>query len=84
MKKLMATITLMGILIVGVSTAKAGFLVSDFAPRNPQPCTEKSNGGIIVTGLTGIIVTGFTGIIITDGVAADQSGDELCGILLSD
>ncbi len=81
LRNLLATITLMTILMIGASTAKAGFLVSDFAQHDNQPCTETSNTGILISGLTGILISGFTGIIVQDG--ADHQ-DELCGILVSD
>lgn len=83
-KNILATITLTGIIIVGASTAKAGFLVSDFAQHDNQPCTETSNTGILISGLTGILISGYTGIIVTDGAAQTGGDDELCGFLVSD
>lgn len=77
MKKLIATVSLMGIILMGNVTAKTGHLMSDFqSTDNPQPqtCSNKQvnsrikiNWGIFVTGFTGIFVTGFTGIIVIDG-----------------
>ena len=87
MKKLtnlVASFVLAGIIIMSVSTANAGFLISDFGggDQTPNPCKAKSeikvDNGIIVSGFTGIIVSGFTGII------ASGYTDVSCGLLLSD
>ena len=81
LRNLMATITLMAILMIGASTAKAGFLVSDFAQRdNTNPCNEKSYKGILITDLTGILITDLTGILITDLTDSQTN----CGILITD
>ncbi len=86
MKKLIATIGLMGIILMGNAAAKTGHLMSDFQnPDNPQPqtcskSTMKVNWGIFVTGYTGIFVTGFTGIIIIDGFTrTDSKADSKAG-----
>ena len=87
MKKLtnlVATFALAGIIMMGVSTANAGFLMSDFGsrPETPSPCKAKTkvkvDHGIIVSGFTGIIVSGFTGIIVSG------YNDISCGLLISD
>lgn len=70
LRNLLATVTLMTILMVGASTAKAGILMSDNVAdrgKTSQPCQEgkddtKVDSGIIVH-LTGIIVH-LTGIIV--------------------
>jgi hypothetical protein len=87
MKKLtnlVATFALAGIILMSVSSANAGFLISDFGGRTetPNPCKEKTDvkvdNGIIVSGFTGIIVSGFTGIIVSGYT------DISCGLLMSD
>ena len=90
MKKLIATIGLMGIILMGNAAAKTGHLMSDFQNTdNPQPqtCSNKQtnsrmkiNWGIFVTGFTGIFVTGFTGIIVIDGFTrTDSKADSKAG-----
>jgi hypothetical protein len=78
--------TLMAVLMVSASTAKAGILMSDLKGNDTQPCTEtkgdytKTNWGVIVQGLTGVIVQGLTGVIVQG--ATDTQVD--CGILMTD
>ncbi len=86
-KKFATTLALAGIIMMGVSSANAGLLMSDFAGGSTDvPCeTEvKVDSGIIVSGLTGIIVSGFTGIIVS-GIKADNDCVKVdSGILMSD
>lgn len=81
-KKLASTLALAGIIIIGVSSAKAGIIVSlSETSKSETPCTEtidsKVEHGIIVS-LTGIIVS-LTGIIVSykDVPSTD------CGIIVS-
>ena len=89
-KKIIATLTMVGIIMMGVTATNAGILMSDFtgADNNPAPCSlDNSKGdfiGIIVGGFTGIIVGGFTGVSVEP-----VNNDEICvrvdsGILMSD
>ena len=87
MKKLtnlVATFALAGIIMMSVSTANAGFLISDFGGRTetPSPCKQKTknkvNHGILMGDFTGIIVSGLTGIIVSG------YNDISCGLLMSD
>lgn len=89
MKKLFATLGLMGVILIGSSTAQAGLLMSDFTGKNTkQTCSQKSrtssktnkSWGIFVTSFTGIIVAGFTGIIVAGATEAPAE----CGILMAD
>lgn len=88
MKKLMAMISLMTILMVG-NVFAGGLVLGDLTSGDQQPCTTNQNEkgwintdyGIIVNGITGIIVNGFTGIIV-NGVTDDTPVN--CGIILSD
>jgi DNA/RNA endonuclease YhcR with UshA esterase domain len=82
LRNLLATVTLMAVMMIGAVNANAGLLVSDFTGTPTEdPCSEtKVDSGIIVTGFTGIIVTGFTGIIVTGAVDSDTN----CGILMTD
>jgi hypothetical protein len=85
LRNLLATITLMAILVMSASTAKAGIMLSDLSGGDTQSCTaEKNNSkvdwGIVLTGFTGIVLTGFTGIVLTGAV--DTPAD--CGILITD
>lgn len=88
LKKFATTLALAGIIMMGVSNAKAGLLMSDFAGGDgSQPCTVDAqfDDGIIVSGFTGIIVSGLTGIIVSGFTAEDcASSDSLTGILMSD
>jgi hypothetical protein len=84
LRNLLATITLMAVLIVSASTARAGILMTDgLKADDPQPCVEtkgdstKVDSGILVT-FTGILVT-FTGILVT--FKNDTQTD--CGILVT-
>ncbi len=83
-KKLVATITLAGIIIIGVTNANAGVLVGDFSKDDTNPCSEqvetKVDSGIIVS-LTGIIVS-FTGIIVSFNDDAKEAPTN-CGIIVS-
>lgn len=86
LKKLIATVTLTGIIILGTTNAQAGLLMSDFAGTGDtnQPCTTKVekksskryDNGIIVS-LTGIIVS-LTGIIVSYNETPTN-----CGIIVS-
>ena len=84
LRNLMAAVTLMAVLMIGVSTTKAGILLSDdLRSGDTQPCTEtkddstKVDNGILVT-FTGILVT-FTGILVT---FTDDTNTN-CGILVT-
>ena len=72
LRKLLAAITLMTVLIVSASTARAGILMTDgLKADDPQPCVEtKVDSGILVT---------FTGILVT--FKSDSQTD--CGILVT-
>ena len=64
LKKLMMTAAMMGIIITGLTSAKAGILLSDFTSTDAQTTTEaKDDKGVIVT-FTGVIVT-LMGVIVT-------------------
>jgi hypothetical protein len=85
LRKLLTAVTLMAVLMISASTARAGILMSDFKGNETQPCTEtkmdsKTNWGIVITSLTGIVITSFTGIVITSAVETPVD----CGILMSD
>ena len=85
LKNVLTVCSLLMVLMVNVSSAKTGLLVSDLTNNNAQPCSEtkidsKLNWGIVITGFTGIVITGFTGIVITGAI--DSPVD--CGILMSD
>ncbi len=75
MRNLLATVTLMAILMIGASTAKAGIIMNDGLKNDaPKPCTEtKTDSGVLVTGFTGVLVTGAV-----DNTPVD------CGILIVD
>ena len=79
---MIATLGLAIIMMMTVSTAKAGILLADLTGGNTnQPCTEqkddKTNWGIIISDFTGVISHGFTGIIIVG--AAENPVD--CGVI---
>ena len=66
LKKLMMTAVMMGIIITGLTSAKAGSFNVGLRNNDIQTTTEaKDDRGILVT-LTGIIITGLTGIVIHD------------------
>jgi hypothetical protein len=88
LKKLIATLTLTGIIILTTTNVQAGMLMSDLAGRDnrTQPCSEKTektdtkvNHGIIVS-FTGIIVS-LTGIIVS---FTKDDAPTNCGIMMSD
>jgi hypothetical protein len=91
LKNLLATITLLAVIVLGTTSANAGLLMSDFSNSgNGDPCTEngdvKLDMGIIVAGITGIIVAGRTGIIVAgkDGIiVAGKDGASDCGIIVA-
>jgi hypothetical protein len=91
LRNLMTGFVLAVVIMLGVGTANAGILMSDFKGEAPQPCTEtntKVDNGVIVTGLTGVIVTGFTGVIVTGFTGVIVTGaietKTDCGILMTD
>lgn len=84
LKKTIATFGLAAVMMMGVSTANAGIILTDFSSGDSQPCTEQKDDtktdftGIILTDFTGIILTDFTGIIIVG--AAETPVD--CGVII--
>lgn len=89
LKKIATTLTLTGIIMMGVTSTKAGLLMTDFAGgNNNQPCTTEKidinvNSGIIIGGLTGIIIGGLTGILMSD-LSPNNCEQVDNGILMSD
>lgn len=86
MKKLIATIGLMGIILMGNAAAKTGIFMADYqSTDNPQPQTcsnskMRTNWGIFVTGFAGIFVTAFEGIIVIQGFTrTDNKEDSKAG-----
>jgi hypothetical protein len=98
LKNMMAAVLMVAVLMIGATSAKAGILLSDFAPEagNGGTCGQTTdrdtvasseNTGIIVMDFTGIIVMDFTGIIVMDLVGSQNSRNQSqCrdGMLLSD
>ncbi len=95
LKTFATTMALAGIIMMGVSSANAGLLMSDFTGgTNDVPCgtNEKVDSGILMSDATGIIVSGFTGIIVsgfTGIIVSGVKGDNNCvkvdnGIMLAD
>ena len=78
MKNALTTLALIAVMTFGTTFANAGIIVGGLTTSD-DPCTEKTNVGIIVGGFTGIIVAGFTGIIV-GGAQADEP--EVCGIIV--
>lgn len=82
LRNLVATLALAGIIMMGTTSANAGFLLSDYkvVDETPNPCSvdskEKVDHGIIVN-LTGIIVN-LTGIIVNYKQAPTN-----CGIIVN-
>ena len=80
LKKLVATVTLMGIIIIGAKDANAGFLMSDLTDGNTETCTEikdtKDDFGVIYN-LTGVIYN-LTGVIY-NLTGSDKNIDTNCG-----
>lgn len=90
LRNLLATVTLMAIIMIGATNANAGLLMSDFAGDSSDPCAESTgksddtNWSVIVTGFTSVIVTGFTSVIVTGLANGGDDNNTNCGILLSD
>jgi hypothetical protein len=65
LKKLVMTVAMMGFLVAGFTTAKAGILLTDSASNNAQTTTEaKDDKGVIILTLTESIILSLTGVII--------------------
>lgn len=92
LKKLLATVTLTGIIILGTTNAQAGILINDFASKGNtnEPCTAKVENkvdnkdskydyGILINDF-GILINDF-GILINDFI---KGGQQNCGILIND
>lgn len=81
MKKLIATICLMGVIMMSNAAAKPGIFMADFQNSDDQqPCSSRQESsriridwGIFVTNFTGIFVTNFMGIILIDGFERNDS-----------
>lgn len=82
MKKVIATLGLMGVLLVSTTTAKAGILVGDFEGSAARSSCKENRGknknsntdwGIFITAFTGIFITALTGIIYTDNFTRTDS-----------
>ena len=85
LRTLATTALVLGVIIMGVSNARAGMLMSDFVGGDSAPCTETKGGsdtkvdsGIIVTGLTVILGEGVTKAIF--GTPDEQTN---CGIIVT-
>jgi hypothetical protein len=85
LKNLLATVTLIAVLMISASTAKAGIMMTDdLKSTNPQPCSEtkedtKTDWGIVITSFTGIVITSLTGIVITSAIDTQVN----CGIVIT-
>lgn len=89
MKKLIATLGLMGIMMMNSVAAKPGIFMADSqtsGDQQPQTCSTKQTGskmntdwGIFVTGFAGIFVTGFFGIIVIDGFRSSDAKSKCRG-----
>lgn len=87
LKKIATTLTLTGIIMMGVTSTKAGLLMSDFA-GGEQPCTTVNtdiniDSAVIVSGFTGVIVSGFMGVIVS-GLSSDNCEQVNHGLLMTD
>lgn len=81
LKKLIATVTLTGIIIIGATNARAGLMLSDFVDgdqEQSQPCQENNENKVD----WGIIITNF-GIIITNIIGMDDNTETNCGIIIT-
>lgn len=76
MKKFIATFSLMAVLLVSASTARAGILVGDSEGSAARSSCKANSGkntksntdwGIFITAAAGIFITALTGIIYGDG-----------------
>lgn len=91
-KKIVTTLSLAGIIMMGVTATNAGIIMSGRTETKPCTPETKVDHGIIMSGYTGIIMSGFTGIIMsgfTGILYSDLSGSEGCvrvdsGILYTD
>jgi hypothetical protein len=88
LKNLLATITLLAVVVLGTTSANAGLIMSDFTGQgNNNPCTAndgvKLDMGIIVAGITGFIVAGRTGIIVAGRDGIIVAGKDNCGIIVA-
>ena len=89
MKKLIATATLFGVIIVNAATAQAGMLMSDLfgGTNEPTSCSQQTDIKVPTVGVEYGIIVKFVGIIVkaTDGgVSADNCTPVNNGMLMSD
>ncbi|MDQ3799541.1 MAG: hypothetical protein M3384_08830 [Acidobacteriota bacterium] len=61
-RKAIAAVTMMMVLMVG--TSFAGIYMSDAQETQPCPAETGTKGGVILSDATGILINGFTGILI--------------------
>ena len=89
LKKIATTLTLTGIIMMGVTSTKAGLLMSDFAGGdNNQPCTTETtdintDSAIIMSGFASTIVSALTGLLMSD-FAGNNCEQADFGLLMTD
>ncbi|NNE67903.1 MAG: hypothetical protein HKN33_15170 [Pyrinomonadaceae bacterium] len=83
-KRMTGTLVVLGVIMMGASSARAGLVMSDFTGGSTQ-CTERTDKnttrvdrGIIVTGLTTIF-----GKTIVDSVFGKGEVQTNCGIIVT-
>lgn len=81
-KSFASLVVLMGVIIMGVSNARAGMLMSDFTGgASNDPCvaepTEKVDNGVVVWGLTEIF-----GSDIMDAILGKSEDKVDCGVVV--
>ena len=84
MKQLIATINLIGIIIIGVSAANAGVIV-DLHDENQQPCSISEKKSDTNSKLDFGVIVDFTGVIVDlIGVIVDFKADSNtnCGVIV--
>ena len=64
LKKLMMTATMAGILLSGLTSAKAGLMLSDFRSTDAPVVTETKEDKGVILDLTEGIILNLTGVII--------------------
>ena len=90
MKKLIATATLFGVIIINTTTAQAGMLLSDLfgGTETPAPCaTRDIDVKVPTVGVDSGIIVKLVGIIVKaaeEGVASNGCENVDYGIMLSD
>lgn len=84
LKNKLATMALLGIMMVGTASADPGIMLADKSNPCNTPTTVDVIEGIIVAGITGILLGDRSGLLMSDKSATGCQIQSRDGLLMSD